>query len=348
VPYNAGQAFAQRAETADIGPYVVGGTPAAPGEIPFQAALYVGSSPATGQFCGGSLVAPRFVVTAGHCQATSAHPNINVLLGRVTLSGTGGEEIQVVKATRHPMFNGSTLDNDVTVLELATPSAQTPVQWVVPGQESYWTGGTISTVSGWGAVREGGPGSNTLLKADVPVVSDADCAAAEPDFHPATMMCAGILDTGGVDTCQGDSGGPLTTPGPGGNKLLVGITSWGIGCARPNHPGIYTRVAAYASFIESIVSGGGGETVPGAPERVGARGGPGTIKVVWKAPTDDGGSPILMYRVTTSPATTNITVPATQLKVTLNGLTPDTYTVRVRAVNAIGGGPAGAATATVT
>jgi secreted trypsin-like serine protease len=98
-------------------------------------------------------------------------------------------------------------------------------------------------VLGWGRVAEGGPPSRYLMAATVPVVADADCATAYTRFSADSMVCAGYPQ-GGVDTCQGDSGGPMIAAG-----LLVGIASWGDGCARPGKPGVYTRVARYADLI---------------------------------------------------------------------------------------------------
>jgi hypothetical protein len=106
-------------------------------------------------------------------------------------------------------------------------------------------------------------------------------------------------------------------------------------------------VAAYATFIQGIVGGGGGST-PTAPRNVKARGGNDKINVTWKVPVSDGGSPITSYQITTTPATTTTTVPASQFKATLTGLANGTYTVTVKGVNANGAGAGASATATVT
>ena len=66
---------------------------------------------------------------------------------------------------------------------------------------------------------------------------------------PTRQICAGA---GGVDSCQGDSGGPLNLRAFGKVPVQVGVVSWGLGCARENSPGIYTRVSAYAGWIASV------------------------------------------------------------------------------------------------
>lgn len=60
------------------------------------------------------------------------------------------------------------------------------------------------------------------------------------------MFCAGVA-AGGKDSCQGDSGGPIVNSA----KTLVGVVSWGAGCARPGKPGVYASVGALSSFVTS-------------------------------------------------------------------------------------------------
>lgn len=238
-------------------PAIVGGSNASAGEYPFMTAVFTGSSPADGQYCGGSLVAPTLVLTAAHCvlelvdNAISGLPidlldqKVKVHIGAVRLS-EGGEQILVTRSTVHP-----NADLDMAVLELARASSFAPVDWARPSDAAAYEPGTLATVAGWGLTTEGGSGSDRLRDAQVPVISDTKCANAYPGRTvPGTEVCAGY-DEGGVDTCQGDSGGPMLVR-DGGEWLLVGITSWGHGCAQAGKPGVYAEVAAGTAFIKSF------------------------------------------------------------------------------------------------
>jgi secreted trypsin-like serine protease len=110
-------------------------------------------------------------------------------------------------------------------------------------------------VSGWGAISEGGPGSNQLLFVDVPVVSNTDCNKPESydGLVSDQMFCAGARD-GGLDSCQGDSGGPVVSNVSGTNEL-VGVVSWGFGCARELKYGVYTRVTSVSQWIADAMAG---------------------------------------------------------------------------------------------
>ena len=117
--------------------------------------------------------------------------------------------------------------------------------------------GTPLLATGWGSLVEA-PSTYPidLRQVVVPVFPRGDCNDANSynGEITATMICAGFT-AGGRDTCQGDSGGPVTD-NPGdfvGSYRLVGITSWGVGCARANLPGVYTRVSN-PSILNFIVS----------------------------------------------------------------------------------------------
>ncbi|HEX9992875.1 MAG TPA: serine protease [Acidimicrobiales bacterium] len=243
--------FGLAARAGAVEPEVVGGDPAEAGEYGWQVALVShGSPPRFGQYCGGSLIAADVVLTAAHCVVGSRPADVDVFAGQHDLR-QAGELIRAKTITVHPNYNSRRSTFDVAVIHLMTPSTQgTPGRLIRPTQTSLWEPGDLAWVTGWGATSEGGSGSPVLLEAQVPIVSDADCADAYgTDLVPEHHLCAGFLGQGGVDTCQGDSGGPMMVPNARGKLFIVGLTSWGFGCARPNFPGVYSEVATYLTWI---------------------------------------------------------------------------------------------------
>lgn len=272
---------ASAAAARDSGPErIVGGNPTTIEEWPWQTAI-VSEGAGSGfdrQFCGGSLVAPNVVLSAAHCFYDVLDPTpdgdfddpslYSVVTGRTTLSSTQGQEIEVsdifvavndggtpiYEPAGDPtpsgpdLYNPSTSEWDAVFVELASNSASTPIMIAGPTETALWEPGRTAWITGWGNRAAGGVGSDfpdDLHEVQIHMISDAFCGSPTSygtQFIPETMVCAGE-ELGGRDTCQGDSGGPLVVPLAGGGFRLVGDTSWGIGCALPNLPGVYGRIA---------------------------------------------------------------------------------------------------------
>lgn len=249
------------AESASV--EIVGGTQASRGEYLWQVLLKRDGS----FICGGSLIHPRWVVTAAHCvTARPAYylgPNrFSVVVGEYNRSVEENVEQtrSVIQVIVHPGYSPSEYENDIALLELATPVTVGTAAKLIslatsPADNALFDPGDASVVTGWGTTTEGGNAATILREVTVPIVSNAECNASYGNIT-AGMVCAGLTQ-GGKDSCQGDSGGPLIVQTGSGSWKLAGVVSFGNGCARPGEPGVYTRIPAYASWINQQIAAAG-------------------------------------------------------------------------------------------
>lgn len=140
------------------------------------------------------------------------------------------------------------MDNDITLVELENEVSFNDNMKPVCLPSSNFPTGTMCTVSGFGTIRSGGPQARYLMKANVPLVDHQKCKRSYQSLTPR-QVCAGY-DQGKIDSCQGDSGGPLACP-QNGKFFLTGVVSYGIGCAKPGYPGVYTNVKEMMEWIET-------------------------------------------------------------------------------------------------
>lgn len=240
------------------GGVVIGGQPAHVKDSPWVVALSsrdrFGESRA-GQFCGGVVVAPKKVLTAAHCLSRAALGvdvaglrDLRVIAGRDALPGAGGKEIPVRETWANPGFNPITNAGDLAVLTLAEALPEKSVVPMAGSGDAGYAPGTEAAVYGWGDTTGNNDYASSLRAAKVSVLPDAACAQAysgggNGTYDASTMLCAGEL-LGGHDACQGDSGGPLVARG-----RLIGLVSWGDGCAKAGSPGVYTRISAAIGWM---------------------------------------------------------------------------------------------------
>ena len=209
------------------------------------------------QGCGGALVADRYVITAAHCTNGRVASDLKIAVGDTTFALTGEASsfiINVKTIKQHPDYSSSNTQNDISILELEQPVDLTAYPNIkpicLPAQDTTYAD-QEATVSGWGTLSSGGDLVAHLQEVDVTVFADGNCGMMDSYMTP-DMMCAGVKE-GGKDSCQGDSGGPLFTSDLANNnaQTLIGVVSWGFGCAAAGQLGVYAEVSHFRSWIDS-------------------------------------------------------------------------------------------------
>ena len=247
---------------------IVGGAAAKAGSWPWQVALVrpgKRSDASKDQFCGASVIAPRWVLTAAHCVVGDDPADLQVLVGTRHLD-RGGRRIDVQAIRMHEDYSNPLDGNDIALLKLARPAGVPAVGIAGEKRTSDLAApGTVATVTGWGllrplrckeGVKAGGHRCQTrdgkrghpvdgltgrpvdpsdvfttrLMEVELPLVGEATCREAYREDYPRAAidrrtLCAG-LRRGGKDSCQGDSGGPLVVR-DGADWVQAGIVSWG-------------------------------------------------------------------------------------------------------------------------
>ncbi|MFL5824206.1 MAG: S1 family serine peptidase [Solirubrobacteraceae bacterium] len=257
---------------------IVGGRAVPPGRFRYVADVLIGGSTFG---CSGVLVTRNWAITAGHCASMTGSVSTGLVpsqpawppgafkveLGTPYADGRNGETHTVSKVIVDNDYLVTHGDgNDVTLLKLTTPSRVRPMR-IGPAHRALWRGGVLGTIVGFGTTSENAVAPPPQMRyAHVPFTTRAYCAAKYPFgpdvvqndgyYDPRTMVCAGY-PRGGTDTCEGDSGGPLLSRLPDGRLTLVAVTSFGDGCAKAGHPGVYDLVAAgpIRAFIRRVVPG---------------------------------------------------------------------------------------------
>jgi trypsin len=227
---------------------IVGGTPVSP---PFKYPWLVSLQNRGSHFCGGSLLNANTIITAAHCSQRSVSDSLRVFANRHNLRASAGSEnaleFRVTKITNHPNYSTGNYAFDASIWKVQLASGDATR---IPGGVVQLDDGSVSAdgadmiIGGWGTTSSGGSASSILLETVVDIVPTAECKKGYSNLHPSSICAA----RPGKDTCQGDSGGPMFAF-KDAKPVLVGLTSYGQGCASPGFPGVYARVTSFRDWI---------------------------------------------------------------------------------------------------
>ncbi|EFN86139.1 Ovochymase-1 [Harpegnathos saltator] len=226
---------------------IVGGTITIPHLFPWAVAIFNKDE----FHCGGTLINNRYVLTAGHCVRWTNHADLSLGLGMHDVEGTDeGFLAQIDKVILHENFESDYIHdtNDIALIRLRDPVKfdENVRPACLPHKGSDYTGHNVQVI-GWGRVTTKGGASRFLRQATLKVMSHEACRNTSFGDHVTpSMICAYNDDT---DACQGDSGGPLLYGRPNGKHEVIGVVSWGIGCAKRGIPGVYVKNTDYLNWI---------------------------------------------------------------------------------------------------
>lgn len=228
---------------------IVGGVDSDIALTPWQVAIMDSSF---FQYCGGSILNESWVLTAAHCEV-GVGDKIGAGHSKLTTMRTNGQIRTVAQVITFSGYVTSEQGKDVMLVkvnapfDLSGPNAKA-IAIATEADATYFAPGAVATVTGWGTLRADGASPNQLQRAELDI---ATAAAVRNSYGTLSADQIGAYRSG-RDTCQGDSGGPMTVR-KNGTPILVGVTSWGEGCAEPNTPGMYARVPSFASWIISKI-----------------------------------------------------------------------------------------------
>jgi secreted trypsin-like serine protease len=276
---------------------IVGGKPAPDGKFPYQVRLYASADDERGH-CGGSIIAPQWILTAGHCVVAdnslteNLQPVETVFVGYGSTDRTATTKIESEKIVVHPRYLDHALSGggDVALIKLKTPIPDAAaVEYATDDSEKkFMTRGIKVTVTGWGAIWDPedkdvvellaklNPQDDIseklnfprkLYEADIHVMDRDECRAVygPQQLNIADSEICAMKPRSASNSCYGDSGGPLVVLAQDPKRYVqVGVVSWGDRCGRAGNPNVFARVASFADWIEETMGTGDATAEPPA------------------------------------------------------------------------------------
>lgn len=228
-------------KTCDSHSRIVGGTKALINEFPHQVSIQLNGF----HICGGSIISKKWILTAAHCVQDHRIKCFKIRSGS-TFTTNGGTIHMISKIISHELYNETKIINDIALIRVKSSfrftNKRRKIKLIDSGKKLK--SGIMACIIGWGVKNEGGSVSLELQKVNIPIISFFECRIYL-SYLERGQICAGYRQ-GGHDACQGDSGGPLIV-----DNSLVGIVSWGEGCARPGKPGVYTEISYHREWIRN-------------------------------------------------------------------------------------------------